>query len=440
MGKNLPLIVTIFQYLIFSLRYIAFYTVKIIKGWWWLIFTLLLIKPFIYLYLFYIEEKWFAKKVKYILLEIKLPKEIEKPLKAMEEVMAGLHAIHDVFDRREVWMEGKFLLSISFEIVSDGGDIHFYIWAPEVYRDLVESNIYAQYPDVEISKVDDYTKRIPHNIPNGEWDLFGFDQITTKSNPYPIKTYKQFEEVIQTKEEKRIDPLSGFLEAMATLKPGEYLWYQIIAKPIREEIPWRKQGLALVDKLVKRPGPAKQKSIIGSVSDLLLKGKPPETAKEEEKENIFVSFPEMMLTPGEREIVKGIEDKIAKFGYECVVRFLYLGKKPAFFKPHARMPFGFFKEVSSESMNGLKPWSKTIPKVHNSFLEKRRVYRRKRKLFKAYCRRIPTLWPRKIGTYVFNTEELVTLFHFPGKTVAPAPTIRRIESKKREPPSILPKE
>ncbi len=434
-------LVRFLAYISLFLKYFCFYFFKLIKSWWWLILPFILKRPFQKLYLWHLRENWFNKKVKYVLLEIKLPKEIERPFKAAEEMMAGIHAIHDVFDWREVWLEGKFQLSLSFEIVSDGGDIHFYIWTPTAYRDLVESNIYAQYPDVEIEEVEDYTKKIPHNIPNENWDLFGFDEVTTKPNPYPIKTYKYFEEHQEIKGEKRVDPLAGFLEGMSTLKPGEYLWYQIWVKPIREEIPWRKEGLEIVNKLVKRPGPPKSKSIVSKVADLLFHGIPPEAGEEKkEGESTFISFPEMTLTPREREIVKQIEEKIAKFGYESLVRFLYLGKKDVFFKAKARIPFGFFKEISWEDLNGLKPNTKTMPKVHSSFMEKRRVYWKKRRLFRAYVKRLPTLYPRPGGTYVLNTEELATLYHFPGKTVAPAPTIKRIESKRREPPPILPRE
>lgn len=419
-----------------TLKTTLFYIFQIIKSWWFFILPILLIKPALNLWLWYVRAKW-VRKIKYILLEIKLPKEVVKPMKAMEEVFAGIHSIHDVFDFREVWLEGKFQLALSFEIVSDGGKIHFYIRCPEIFRDIVESNIYAQFPDAEIYQVEDYTKLVPQNIPNENWDLFGFDEITTKPNPYPIKTYKYFEERTDIPEEKRVSPLAGLLEGMATLKEGEYLWYQIWAKPIREEIPWRKEGLKIVNELVNRPKEKPPKSILSAVIDLLVRGKPPEEKPSEEKGLEALAFPEMRLTPGEKEIVKGIEDKISKFGYECLVRYLYLGKRDVFFKPKARIPFGFFKEISTENMNGLKPNTKTMPKVHHPLLEKRRVYLRKRKLFKRYCQRLPTLFPFVGGTYVLNTEELATLYHFPGKVVAPAPTIERVEARKKEPPPTL---
>ena len=148
------------------------------------------------------------------------------------------------------------------EIVSIGGEIHFYIRTPEQFRGIIESNIYSQYPEAEIFEVPDYTKNVPQDIPNKEWDLWGTDEINTKPNPYPIKTYKKFETEIQPVEEKRLDPLAGLLEGMATLGPGEQMWIQIVAKPIREEIDWIKEGKKIRDKLARRPEKPKPKPMI----------------------------------------------------------------------------------------------------------------------------------------------------------------------------------
>jgi len=410
---------------------------QIFKVWWWIFPPLLLWRPFLYLYRYWRQECWDAT-IKRVVLEIKIPKEVLKPIRAMEHVFAGFHAIHDVMTWREIWIEGMFQLSFALEIVSIDGEVHFYIRVPEIYRKIIESNIYSQYPEAEISEVEDYTKNIPQDIPNKDWDLFGTDFENTKPDPYPIKTYLKFETERETKEEKRIDPLSGLLEGMATLGPGEQFWVQIVVKPILEEKPWVKQGLEIRDKLVRRPGKPIQKPMILEAADILITGTPPGGAPAEEKE--FIP-PEMKLTPGEREIVQAIEEKISKFGYDCCIRYIYLGKRDVFFKPRARPPFGFFKEVSTANLGGLKPEKTRFTKVKSVpfwFLDARRLYLRKRRLFRYYCKRWFPLFPRPGGTYVLNTEELATLYHFPGRIVAPAPAVPRIEAKKGEAPPGLP--
>lgn len=413
---------------------------QILKTWWWLPLVFILWKPFTFLYLWWRNEKY-DSTVKKILLEIKIPTEIKKPIKAMEDVFTGIHCIHDVFNWREKWIEGQFQYSISLEIVSLGGEIHFYIRTPEQFRGIIESNIYSQYPEVEIFEVPDYTKNVPQDIPNKDWDLWGTTEINTKPDPYPIKTYKKFESENQNLlDERKVDPLAGLLEGMATLGPGEQMWIQIIAKPIREEKPWVKEGLKIRDKLVKRPEKPKPKSMIREAFEVVVLGEIPGKGASSEKE---VIPPEMKLTPGEREIVQGIEEKIGKFGYVCTIRYIYLGKREVFFRPRARIPFGFFKAVSTENMGGFKPDKRTITKsktVFLWFLDKRRVYLKKRRIFKYYCRRWTPYFPLSGGTFVLNTEELATLYHFPSKLVAPAPTVPRIESKKVEPPSSLPVE
>ena len=133
--------------------------------------------------------------------------------------------------------------------------------------------------------------------------------------------------------------------------------------------------------------------------------------------------------------------KLAKFGYDCNVRFIYLGKREVFFKPTTKIGFGFFKAVSTENLGGLKPWARTMTKVKSVpfwFLDKRRYYLRQRRIFRYYQKRWSTLFPRPGRTYILNTEELATLYHFPGEMVAPAMGLARVEVKKGGSPSELP--
>lgn len=429
LGEN-PLLIFLQPYLLIVWQFI--------KAWWWLVLPFILWKYFIFLWLFWRNDLW-SKTWKSVILEVRMPKEVIKPIRAMEQVFAGIHALHDVVTWREKWIEGQYQQSVGLEIASIGGNIHFFIRTPQSFRQVLESNIYSQYPEAEIKEVEDYTKFVPADIPNKQWDLFGFDMINTKPNPYPIKTYDKFETEREALEEKRLDPLAGLLEGMATLKKGEQIWVQVLAKPIRTEIPWIEEGRALVDQLVHREKAEKPRNLIlTDAANILIYGKPPTQMEEEARE---VLPPEMKLTPGEKDTVQGIEEKITKFGFNCTVRFLYLAEKDLFFKGRARIPMSLYKAVSYEELGGLKPWKVTQPKVKTVFLwflDKRRAYLRKRRIFRRYYKRYTPLFPRSGGTFILNTMELATLYHFPTHPAAPAPNLSRIEIKKAEAPPDLP--
>ncbi len=386
---------------------------------------------------------------KSVLLEIKMPKEVLKPLRAMEQVFSALWGnIYDPPDSWEKWFEGKSLLSVQLEMTSFGGEPHFYVRCHEARKNAVESSIYSQYPDAEITVAEDYTKNVPQNIPNKDWDMWGTDYTLIKEDVYPMKTYsKFFEERPETaKEEKRIDPVATLLEGMAKFGPGEQLWIQIAFKPVtNKENNFIQRGEEVRDKLAKRPGKTKPKSILWEAAGELVTGKP--AGANDKKETLSLESiypPELRLTPGEKDIVTGVENKIAKRCNESYIRFIYLAKREAYFGGAKAIPFGFFQQFATENLNQPLPWSKTITKIHkypiSDLIRTRRLYIRKRRLFFRYIRRFPPLYPLKGGTFVLDTEELATMFHFPGRTVAAAPFVSRVESKRGEAPPGLPLE
>jgi len=412
----------------------------IFNTWWWLPLPFLLKDPFLYLWRRWRKDIWYGKQ-DFTLLEIRIPKEILKPIKAMERVFDGFWMLYDPANPREKWIDGKLLLCLSLEIVGLGGETHFFIRIPTELRHMFESDIYSQYPEVEISEVEDYTKLVPQNIPNKDWDLWACDYKNEEDDPYPLRTYKEFETGTEAKEEKRVDPMAALLEGVAKLKEGEQLWIQMVICPITpKENDWVERGKKIRDELVKRPKKPSRKPIIQEAVEVLITGKPPEVAPPEEKELIP---PEMRLTPGEREIVEGIEGKISKYGFETNIRFIYLAKRDIFFKPNLKLPMGFLNAFSTLNLNRIKPWGKTITKRRTFFtwfLDERMVYLRKRKIFRNYVDRNPPLYPLSGGTFVLNTEELASLYHFPSGVVAPAPFVPRIEAKKAEAPPSLPTE
>lgn len=410
---------------------------RLFRAWWWLVLPFLLYKPFTFLWLWRRRQLWYKKQNR-VLLEIKIPREMLKSIKAMDQVMASLHGFHDVVTWRQKWIEGQFQLSMSLEIVSKGGEIHFYIRGQKEYQNFIEANIHSEYPEVEIFKVDDYTKDVPRNIPNKEWDLWGADFINSEEEFLPIKTYPKFETETD-KEEEKVDPLTMLLEGMASLKPGEYLWFQIIIRPVLgRDKPWKKEGREFADKLAKRPTKGTPKTILRESMDLLITGP---TTEEVKKPETFP--PEFQLTPGEKERLAAVEEKLNKFGYDCNIRFIYLGKRDVFFKPNVRLAFAFSKAVSTGNLGGLKPWKKTITKTDSVpfwFLDEQTTYLKKRRLFRRYIERASPMYPVKGKTYILNTEELATLFHFPGEMVSPVPGVSRVKAKKRGAPAELPVE
>jgi len=422
----------------------------IIENWWWLFLPFIFYHHARHFWLYSRAEAWYFKQ-KSVLLEIKMPQEVLKPIRAMEQVFSTIWGnLYDPPDQWEKWIEGKQLLSVQIEMVSLAGEPHLYVRVHESRKKAVEASIYSQYPDAEISVVDDYTKYVPQDVPNKEWEIWGSDYVLIKPDVYPIKTYpKFFEERPETpKEEKRIDPMATLLEGLGTMGPGEQLWIQMVFKPVSiKENDFDKRGREIANKLAKRPEKAKLRPILEEAAEELIIGKVPGAQENKGELNIEALLPvEARMTPGERDIVAGVEEKIAKHCFESFIRFIYLAKRGAYFGGAKAVPIGHFQQFATENLNCFLPWTKTITKIHrNPFLDLvrlRRLFVRKRRLFFRYIKRMPPLFPRPSGPGVFilNTEELATLFHFPGRTVAPAPSVSRVEAKKGEAPPGLPVE
>lgn len=414
------------------------------------------------LYLWWLRwEIWYPKK-KWILLEIKPPREILKPFSAMENVFSMLWGIIDLPNWREVWCNGALPLGgglwFSFEIVSFGGEIHFYMRIPETFRNTAETVIYSQYPEAEIFLVEDYTKNVPRDIPNRKWDLYAEDYTLFKEDYLPIKTYSMFfEKEMEERrilEEKRMDPMDSLLEGLSKLQSGEQIWLQIVCNPIVEStFPWIAKGRRAADKIAKRSAPAFKKPIFLEALDVLISG-PPKEKKEERPTELIA--PELRLTPGEKEILNAIENKIKKYAYQCWIRQVYLYKRdePYFFGNYRLIRTYLMGQFMAQNLNSFVYWGPTRTRIHY-FLQERRLYLRKRQQLRKYIERMPSLWPRTMigkplfpfgfpqgrkpgirGTIVLNIEELATIFHFPAKIITPG--LAPVEAKKAGPPPGLP--
>lgn len=380
------------------------------------------------------RSKW-----EHILLAIDVPKNNETGPKAMENFFAHLAGAHGTADIEEIHFEGSTQKWFSFEIVSIEGFVQYIIWTEKGYRNLLEAAIYAQYPEAEITEVEDYTKEVPSNYPNDEWDVWGADFKMVQQYHYPIKSYVEYEDGLAGVFH---DPMTALIETMSRMGPGEQLWMQILIKPIG--IGWKKEGYELVRELAGKPKPKPKGTIASKIGDIPANildtvithgfGGAPITAEEKKSD-----MPSMLLhlTAGEKGTIEGIERKLSKIGFGVKIRILYVGKKGYFKKSNAVQAIvGSIKQFNTEDSNAIIPDMKlTAVTAHYFFTDQRKNWRKNR-LVQRYKAR--SIWA---GTpeYVLNQEELATIWHFP-VTVNRQPMLSQTAAKKSEAPATLPTE
>lgn len=428
---------------------------QILKNWAWFFFPIIFYYPFRYFYFWWIRWEVFFNKKQYILLEIIPPAETKKPISAMEQVFATLwNVLFDDPNWKQRWCEGGLLQAYggigSIEICSFGGEIHFYLRIPERIRAPIETAFYSQFPDIEIKEAPDYTLKIPKDVPNEKWDLYAEDYTLMKEDYLPIKTYTKFferpEEEKRLVEEKRLDPINNLLENMSKLKTGEQLWIQICFTPLAQDPwQWRKEAKEAAEKIAKRYSPKKEKGVLLKIYEIFFPPKPKPAALE-------LVAPELRMTPEEKEILGYIERKLTKQNFQCWIRGVSLWRKDI---PGTSNTIGFAREYLTGQFsyyNWLVFFGGTRTRIHY-WLRARRLYLRKRQRFKAYIRRLPSLWPRtfygipafkgpiRVGpgskaVCILSSEELATIFQFPSKITLP--TVPRVITKKVGPPPILP--
>ncbi len=392
---------------------------------------------FWYFWLYYIYVSY-LRSIKWVLLEIKIPAIIEKTPKAMEQIFAAAYGIYSFgFKFMQKYWEGHLREDwMSFELIGFAGGVHFYIRTPDSYRNMMESAVYSQYPGAEINEAPDYQDLFPRTLPNQVYDIWGTDYHLVRDNSYPIRTYEYFEEA---QEEKRLDPIAAITEAMSKLKNDEAIWIQIFISPTGPDAgdDWKTDAEVLRDKLVGRKKPAKQgwPQKIGEFFKNLAIAviEHPEWAEEPKKDETNKM---LMMTPGEKNIIEGIETKISKLGFRTNIRFLYIDKRDSFTRSNVAAVMGTFHQFTAQDMNGFRPNLDTITIIRGNikYFKGTRVWYKKRRLWESYRR---MYWPRR--TSILNTEELATIYHFP-TIVVEAPLLRRLGAKKGEPPAGLPVE
>jgi hypothetical protein len=355
-----------------------------------------------------------------VLLEVKVPKDVKKPLIAMELLLEAFHQTGGEGTFIDRWLKGKTRPWFSLEIVSLEGELHFFFWMRKSWKRHIESSIYSQYSEAEISEVEDYTNYIPFDL--NKYKYWGCEYRLTKADPYPIKTYIDYGLDKEKKEEHTVDPINSTLEFFASVEKGEYLWTQILVRAHKKEknkpgtffkkMDWKEEGRGIIKKIIEESAPSQKPDESGS--------------------------PSLNLTSWQTEMVKSIERNLSKRAFDVGIRSLYISEKGSFNPITISGLVSVFKQYNYEHMNGFAPtrghtvfdypWQ-DFKKIRNNLTSK--------KLYDSYIWRSYFYPPYRSPHGVMSTEEMATIFHIPGES-SHTPTLPRVSSRKGDAPSNLP--
>jgi hypothetical protein len=376
-------------------------------------------------------------KVKRVVLQISVPKELETGPIVAEHMFATMHGVQRKIGFMKK-LQGFTQESVSFEIANIGKTIRFFVAFPEKLRNLVEGQVYAQYPEAEIVEVEDYAKKTEEK---GFSKAVSAELAFTDADIYPIKRYPQFEDKLTR---VAADPLAGITSTLTKFNdPNEEAWIQLVIKPLPGK--WRIVLVKCV-KILSKGLLMEVESIQNFYARAFITRKIwPKVVffpvyivfwirgffvkagwKEKRGPDAGSSHDDMdieqqtTMKSHERETdMDAAMDKVVKLLFDVNIRIVYLPKDPDRELSQVKINeiVGSFMQFNLPHLNGFKLAGISYGE------EGVRKYRR-----------------RDVSDgIVMNNEELATIFHLPNQTVK-TPNIVWVKSKKLEPPVDLPLE
>jgi hypothetical protein len=368
----------------------------------------------------------------WVLLEINPPAEVKKSPAAMELFLLALHQTGGEGNWYAKYIKGSFRSWFSLELVSIEGNVKYFIRTEKKHVRSIESSLYAQYPGIEVSESENnYTDGFYAD--DEKFGMFAAELGLTKDDPYPIKTYVDYNLDNEQEDEFKIDPMAPILEFLSTVKPRNNVWFQILVRAHKKE-----------DLDFSKTFPRFSKKI----DNWEEKGK--EEIKKI-KEQGFLDIEEgegdekkikktKVDTQGQKELISALERSLSKYAFDVGIRLVTIAPKEDFDKGNIGM-LGVWKQYSSLNLNGFKPKMVTDFDFWYQDMFKTKIKKMKKNILEAYKTR-NYFWkddykgnPRKY--FILNTEELATIYHFLGKTTE-APTISKVDARKSAPPTNLP--
>jgi hypothetical protein len=425
---------------------------------WWLWAFFIILPATVDIWLSF-RQKVFEHDIKWAMLEIMIPREIQTSPKAMEQVFSQIYNFRNYPGNiKEKWWIGEVTLWHSFEVVGLGGEVHFYVRTPKAYRDLMEAALFAFYPDIEINEAEDYMKQFPSTVQGlyeSGYKMWGTEMILEKSAAYPLRSYEDFE---SPDENKQYDPMSAFLELFSKLKPGQMAALQILCWPAMAGDPHDEHAFHSYQEEIIKVRERKNEHGPAAKTKVTFHGPLPvfETASPHEDQATGVLKKAIMTrTPGETDILKAMDENLSRPLFNTTIRYIYASPLETYSEHLARRAmFGAFNQYSAQDLNGLKRNKRTqtrgqLWEAPFLFPDLRKEFRRQHIWHDFRHREIPPhhFWGRLTMSYLpfhlyfgsesihLNSRSLASIWHPPTYRIMTGPHIRRVESRKQGPPA-----
>src|SRR3989344_6148487 len=285
----------------------------------------------------YIQQD-FISGIEFVLLEIVPPRDVLRSPLAMELFITNALFHFSYKGGKEEYWQGAVWFWFSLELVSIEGQVHFYIRTPSRIRGLIETQMYAQYPQAQVKVVEDYTLAVDEITPESAWNAWGCEFKLFFNEAFPIKTYADYGLDEDPKEEQKVDPISPVIELFGSLQKGEQKWVQIIVTPSKKmyhtkgtwfgEHDWVRESRLRLIKILEPFTNTRENVLTGTNA-------------------IEVRSPKFM-----DPTIQRIGDKTSKLGFETGIRLMYVGKKENFNMSNRRNIRLIFRQYQNPDANG----------------------------------------------------------------------------------------
>lgn len=333
--------------------------------------------------------------------ENKNPQLWKEEIGAMEQLLMELSSIKDTRGLFARLIYGTPAISLEIANSAKSEEIAFYMAIPKKFRESIEKQVYSFFPNAVFEKTEDYNIFFPGS--------FTAASIITLKKKYtlPIRTYENME----------MDPLNAITNAISKLEAvSEGAAIQLVLKPAGSA--WRMQGRKVAHEMQqgKRLRDA-QRSTIAKMGIGLGKAMSAALASPKNESSLSIDPKPVQLTPKEQELVKGIEAKAGKTGYEVNIRLV----ASAATMERAQIILGQMENAFSQFENG----------DINCFQIKHRVKKQDiayNFIFRNFLEE---------NSIILNNEEIASIFHLPISTTE-TPNIKILKSISAPPPVEIP--